>query len=112
MPRLPPKASAIFLRALSLASGIRHQGAFWTDLSTLAIRALLVNTTEACEYACGDVGRGRVARSVSEIVLCDDDTIRAATITWEPDATIFCGSANATGMYAGGSGTTSFILET
>ena len=49
---------------------------FGASLGTLSIRALLIHTTEPCEYACEDVGRGRIARSVQDIVLCDDDTIR------------------------------------
>lgn len=59
---------------LRLAAGVRAH--FGTNLSILAIRALLIHTTEACDYACEDVGRGRVARSVQDIVLCDDDTVR------------------------------------
>jgi hypothetical protein len=59
---------------LRLATGVRAH--FGTALNLLAIRALLVHTTEPCEYACEDVGRGRIARTVPEIVLCDDDTIR------------------------------------
>ncbi len=59
---------------LRLAAGVRAH--FGADLSTLAIRALLVHTTETCQFACEDVGRGRIARSVQDIVLCDDDTIR------------------------------------
>ena len=59
---------------LRLGAGLRAH--FGDSLSILAIRALLVHTTEACEYACEEVGRGRVARSVQDIVLCDDDTVR------------------------------------
>lgn len=59
---------------LRLATGVRAH--FGASLTMLAIRALLIHTTERCDYACEDVGRGRVARSVQDIVLCDDDTIR------------------------------------
>ena len=45
--------------ALRLAAGVRAH--FGESLSTLAIRALLVHTTETCDFACEDVGRGRVA---------------------------------------------------
>ncbi|MFZ1923574.1 MAG: S8 family peptidase [Xanthobacteraceae bacterium] len=59
---------------LHLATGVRaHLG---DNLSTLAIRSLLIHTTEPCDHACEDVGRGRVARSLQDIVLCDDDTVR------------------------------------
>jgi hypothetical protein len=59
---------------LRLATGVRAH--FGAELSMLAIRALLVHTTETCQLACEDVGRGRIARSVQDIVMCDDDTIR------------------------------------
>ena len=59
---------------LRLAAGVRAH--FGDNLSMLAIRALLVHTTEPGDFACEDVGRGRVARSVQDIVLCGDDTIR------------------------------------
>ena len=59
---------------LHLAAGVRAH--FGDALSMLAIRALLVHTTESCDWPCEDVGRGRIARSVQDIVLCDDDTVR------------------------------------
>jgi hypothetical protein len=49
---------------------------FGENLSILAIRALLIHTTEPCDFACEEVGRGRVARSLQDIVLSDDDTVR------------------------------------
>jgi hypothetical protein len=59
---------------LRLAAGVRAH--FGDGLSMLAIRALLIHTTEPCELPCEEAGRGRVARSVQDIVLCDDDTVR------------------------------------
>jgi hypothetical protein len=59
---------------LRLAAGVRAH--FGDNLSMLAIRALLIHTTEPSDFACADVGRGRVARTVQDIVLCEDDTIR------------------------------------
>lgn len=59
---------------LRLAAGVRAH--FGQNLSMLAIRALLIHTTEATDFPCEDVGRGRVARSVQDVVLCDDDTVR------------------------------------
>ena len=59
---------------MRLAAGVKAH--FGANLSTLAIRALLIHTTEPCEYPYEDVGRGRVARSVQDIAMCDDDTIR------------------------------------
>ena len=59
---------------LRLATGVRAH--FGATLSILAIRALLIHTSEPSEDTCESVGRGRVARSIQDIVLCDDDTVR------------------------------------
>ena len=59
---------------LRLATGVRAH--FGAGLGTLAIKALLIHTAEPSEYACEEVGRGWVSRSLQDIVLCDDDTIR------------------------------------
>lgn len=59
---------------LRLGAGLRAH--FGGSLSMLAIRGLLVHTAEESEHACEEVGRGRVARSVDEIVFCDDDAVR------------------------------------
>jgi hypothetical protein len=59
---------------LRLATGVRAH--FGDTLNMLAIRALLIHTAEPSAFACEDVGRGRVARSVEDIVVCDDDTVR------------------------------------
>ena len=59
---------------LRLGAGLRAH--FGDNLSLLAIRALLVHTTEPSDHPCEEVGRGRVARSLEDIVLCDDDTVR------------------------------------
>lgn len=60
--------------SLRLAAGVRaHLG---PAVSMLAVRALLVHSTETSELAYAEVGRGRVARSVQDILLCDDDTVR------------------------------------
>ena len=59
---------------LRLGAGLRAH--FGNALNILAIRALLIHTAEPSEFPCEEVGRGRVARSVEDIVLCDDDTVR------------------------------------
>src|SRR5579883_387828 len=59
---------------LRLGAGLRAH--FGEALNILAVRALLVHTTEPSDHPCEEVGRGRVARSLEEIVLCDDDTVR------------------------------------
>lgn len=60
--------------ALRLAAGLRaHLG---PAISMLAVRTLLVHSTETCNFPCEEVGRGRIARCVEDILLCDDDTVR------------------------------------
>ena len=59
---------------MRLASGVRAH--FGPNLDHLAIRALLVHTCEEGEYDHKEIGWGRVARNLNDIVLCDDDTVR------------------------------------
>lgn len=60
--------------ALRLATGIRAH--FGENISNLAIRALLIHTAEESEHASSEVGWGRVARSLDDVVLCDDNMVR------------------------------------
>ena len=59
---------------LRLGVGIRAH--FGMNLNHLAIRALLVHTCENNGQPYTEVGWGRVARTLNDVVLCDDDTIR------------------------------------
>ena len=59
---------------MRLASGVRAH--FGNSLDHLAIRALLVHTCEEGEYDYKEIGWGRVARNLNDVVLCDDDTVR------------------------------------
>lgn len=59
---------------LRLATGIRAH--FGPTLSTLAVHALVVHSLEPCTHHCSEVGRGRVARSLHNVVECPDDTVR------------------------------------
>ncbi|MCZ7497297.1 S8 family peptidase [Agrobacterium tumefaciens] len=59
---------------LRMAAGVKaHLGA---NVDMLAIRALLIHTAEESSISAEEVGRGRVARTMDEILLCDDDTVR------------------------------------
>lgn len=60
--------------ALRLAAGVRAH--FGNSLSLLAVRTLLTHTAEESEHPHRDVGRGRVARSLEDVVIVDDDTVR------------------------------------
>lgn len=57
-----------------MASGVR--ACFGTSLNHLAIRALLVHTAEAGGSEKQEIGWGRCAQDLNEIVLCADDEVR------------------------------------
>lgn len=57
-----------------MASGVRAH--FGANLSHLAIRSLLVHTAEASEHDACEIGWGRCAQDLNEIVLCADDEVR------------------------------------
>ena len=57
-----------------LAAGIRAH--FGAPINHLAIRTLLIHTAEESGYNNKEVGWGRAARDLSDIVLCDDDSVR------------------------------------
>lgn len=59
---------------LRLGAGIKAH--FGDSIGLLAVRALLVHSTEDSEHPYREVGWGRVARTLEDIVVCDDDTIR------------------------------------
>ena len=59
---------------MRLATGVRAH--FGANINHLAIRALLIHTCEKGEHNHKEIGWGRVARSLDDIVLCDDDTVR------------------------------------
>lgn len=59
---------------IRLATGVRAH--FGANLNHLAIRTLLIHTAEESEQDQKEIGWGRAARNLNDIVLCDDDTIR------------------------------------
>ena len=60
--------------ALRLGTGIKAH--FGDSLNLLAIRSLLVHQSEASDHPRSEIGWGRLSRSLEEIVICNDDTIR------------------------------------
>jgi len=59
---------------LRMAAGIRaHIG---RELGALAIRTLLIHSAESSDYDHNEVGHGRLASNMEDILICDDDTIR------------------------------------
>ena len=59
---------------MRLATGVRAH--FGDKIDHLAIRALLVHTCEEAEQEKTEIGWGRVARKLNDVVLCEDDTVR------------------------------------
>lgn len=59
---------------LRLAAGVRAH--FGDNLSNLAIKTLLIHTSETNEQSMTEIGWGRVARNLEEIVVCEDNEIR------------------------------------
>ncbi|OJH55814.1 peptidase S8 and S53, subtilisin, kexin, sedolisin [Agrobacterium pusense] len=76
MPQLEVTGGTSFAspNLLRVAAGVKaHLGA---NIDMLAVRALLVHTAEETSISAEEVGRGRVARTMDDILLCDDDTVR------------------------------------
>lgn len=73
---LTPTAGTSFSSpsVLRLGSGVKAH--FGAALNSLAIKTLLVHCCEATEIPAVEVGWGRVARSLDDIVLCDDHIMR------------------------------------
>jgi subtilisin family serine protease len=59
---------------LRLGTGVRAH--FGNNMNNLTIRTLLVHTAEESEQDVAEVGRGRVARNLDDVILCNDDMIR------------------------------------
>lgn len=59
---------------IRMASGVRAH--FGENLDHLAIRSLLIHTAEQSEHNAREIGWGRAARNLDDIVLCNDDEVR------------------------------------
>jgi hypothetical protein len=75
-PTLTPTGGTSFSSPSGLRQGIGVRAHFGPDISLLAVKALLIHTSEPSELERDEVGWGRVARDIGEIVLCDDDCVR------------------------------------
>lgn len=60
--------------ALRLGTGIRAH--FGNSIGLLAVRTLLIHSAEASDHPHREIGWGRVAQTLEDIVVCDNDTIR------------------------------------
>lgn len=75
-PTLRTTQGTSFATPNVLRLGIGVRAHFGTNLNHLAIRALLIHTCENNQQSHSEVGWGRVARSLSDVVQCEDDSVR------------------------------------
>ena len=75
-PSLEPTGGTSFSSPATLRAGIGVRAHFGSSIGLLAIRALLVHRCESSDHPPAEVGWGRLARTLEDIVICDDDTVR------------------------------------
>ena len=75
-PSLDATGGTSFATPSVLRLGIGIRAHFGPNLNLLAIRTLLIHRAEKSEHPREEVGWGRCARTLDDIVICDDDTIR------------------------------------
>jgi hypothetical protein len=73
---LTPTAGTSFSSPAVLRMGCGVKAHFGNALNSLAIKTLLVHCCEATKIPVAEVGWGRVARTLDDIVLCDDHVMR------------------------------------
>jgi hypothetical protein len=69
-------AGTSFAAPSTLRQGIGVRAHFGSSLGALAIRTLLVHCAESADISKFEIGFGRVARELEDIVVCDDHTVR------------------------------------
>lgn len=75
-PKLQQTGGTSFAAPSALRMGAGVRAHFGNGLSLLAIRTLLVHSVEGAEHPRAEIGWGRIARTLDQIVLCDDDCVR------------------------------------
>jgi len=75
-PQLDVTGGTSFASPSLLRTGAGVRAHLGGNVGMLAVRALLIHTAEESSISAEEVGRGRVARSMDDILLCDDDTVR------------------------------------
>ena len=74
--KLDPTGGTSFAAPSTLRLGAGIRAHFGHNLNLLAVRTLLVHSIEASDIPHNEVGWGRLARNIDDIVLCEDDMIR------------------------------------
>ncbi len=75
-PTFKATAGTSFAAPSVMRQGVGVRAHFGGNLNLLAVRTLLIHTAEEGEQDRKEIGWGRVARDLEDIVLCDDDTVR------------------------------------
>ncbi len=75
-PALEATAGTSLATPSVMRQGVGIRAYFGGNLNHLAIRALLIHTAEEGKQDHKEIGWGRVAQDLKDIVLCDDDTVR------------------------------------
>ncbi len=71
-----PQAGTSFAAPLALRAAVGIRAHFGVNLTPLAIKALLIHTTEKHSHDIYECGWGRIPSDISEIVMTDDETAR------------------------------------
>ena len=75
-PTLKATAGTSFATPSVMRQGIGIRTLFGRSLNLLAVRALLIHTAEGNEQDLEEIGWGRAAQSLEDIVICGDNTVR------------------------------------
>jgi hypothetical protein len=75
-PKIEPTGGTSFAAPTTLRMGTGVRAHFGPALGPLAIRALLVHCAEAADIPHTEIGWGRLAQHLNELVVCSDDTVR------------------------------------
>lgn len=74
--KLEPTGGTSFAAPSTLRLGTGLRAHFGDAVNLLAVRSLLIHSAEPSDLPHAEVGWGRVARTIDDMVLCDDNTIR------------------------------------
>jgi hypothetical protein len=75
-PALEATGGTSFAAPSTLRIGAGIKAHFGDSIGLLAVRALLIHSAEESEIPYREVGWGRVAQNIEEIVVCDDNSVR------------------------------------
>lgn len=77
-----PTGGTSFAAPSTLRMGVGINAHFGSSLNSLAIRTLLIHTSENPDLPSYEIGWGRIARSLNDIVICNDNVVRVVYQGW------------------------------